>query len=131
MSRKENLGYLLNLFSGNTPAKFLRTEIDSLRKVVRDILLEMRERSELERTLLSGLEKRVMALNSKLGNWSKLYWIEIPRAVVELQENLDRVEIEKARARESSAKDLIELKKLLWHYWLLLRKKEAQLYLFS
>ena len=129
MSAQEpSLGYILPLFSQFSPAQLLQTEIAILKKVIADILKEINKREHLEDKLLSALEQQVMHLHTELIREDRLY-IGLSQQTTALEQSLGAVEIQKIHTREKTAGDILDLKKLLWHYWLLLQRKEAQLYI--
>jgi hypothetical protein len=128
MKTQDSLEYLL-LLSTFTPAYFLHNEISALKAVVADILLEIEQRKSLEEILLSSLEKRISHLKSELMNIQPSYSIERHfnrlERIIALEHDIEKVHLEKIHAQTATTKDLLELKKLLWHYWLLLHKKES------
>lgn len=134
MKTQDRLEYLLPLSPASTPEIFLGSEIATLKTVVADILLEIEKRKSLEEILLSSLEKRVSHLKSELMNLQPSYSItrhfnRLER-IIALEHDLEKAQLEKIHTQEATAKDLLELKKLLWRYWLLLNKKHAIFYIF-
>ena len=132
MKAQDRLEYLLP--SAFTPTYFLHSEISALKTVVADILLEIGKRESLEEKILAGLEKRVSHLKSELMNIEPSYSItrhfnRLER-IIALEHDLEKAHLEKIHAQEVAAKNLLELKKLLWKYWLLLHKRKVQLYFF-
>ena len=124
-----SLESLLQLFPAGSPLQFLDREIAALADVVGDILKDIKERETLETDLLSELERSVMQLHTALiGLRQQSYTVNTLPGVVSLERELDRVEIQKIQTRERSARDLLELKKILWHYRLMLKRKEGHLY---
>lgn len=123
-----SLEYLLPLFSQFSPARLLQAEITSLKKIIADILNEIHRREYLEDRLLSALEQQVMHLHTELMREDRIY-VGITQQTTALEQSLGAVEIQKVHTREKTAMEVLDLKKLLWHYWLLLQRKEAQLYM--
>ena len=124
-SQEPSLEYLLPLLSHNTPTRILQSEIQSIRKVIEDILQEINKRKRLGVILLSDLEDRIMHLHSDLMNVDNVYLIGTPLGLANLKQSLEIVENQKVHSQENTSKDIIELKKLLWHYWLILKEKES------
>ena len=123
-----SLEYILPYLQKRSPAQFIQHQVTALQQIIADILFEIERRKNLEENLLSGLEKRVMHLNSGLMNIQPSYSFNTLERKIALEHDVERIEIEKIHTQEIAAHDLIELKKLLWHYWLLLHNKEAQKY---
>lgn len=126
-SRIPSLEYLLPLLY-DAPLGFIATEISALKKVIAVILQEVHHKENLEQKLLSSLESREMHLRSKLMNVKPSYTMNRLEHIIALEHELGQMAIQKVKTQEQSAHDIIELRKLLWHYWLLLHKKEAQRY---
>ena len=106
-------------------ANVLDQEVASLKAVVKDILKDIGARSELGIHLLSELEQSVMQLHSGLMNMRQGYNIDSMDRVIALEIELDKVELQKVHTKETTARDTLELKKVLWHYWLELQRVEA------
>lgn len=129
MSAQEpSLEYLLPLFSQFSPVRLIQVEIISIKKIIADILNEIHRREQLEDRLLSVLEQQIMHLHTELMREDRIY-IGITQQTTALEQSLGAVEIQKIHTREKTATEILELKKLLWHYLLLLQRKEAQLYM--
>ena len=122
-----SLEYLLPLLSKSFPERLIQVEISSLNKVISDILFEIDQRKRLESRLMGDLESRITHLHIQIMKTDNLYAIGPTQPAIELEHDLTRIEDKKIHTREQTMKDLLELKKLLWHYWLLLQKKQAQL----
>ena len=80
----------------------------------------------MEDHLLSTLEKQVMRVHSGLMNVRSAYTQSLD-VVIGLEHDLELLSVQKVRTQETTARDLIELKKVLWTYLRLLKEKEAQL----
>ena len=123
-----SLDYLLPILSKKSPARILQAEMISLKKVVASILQEINQRKNLEHNLLYELEKRIMHLHTEIFKTDIPYFIGIPRQSISIEKSIDKVERQKIKTQEQSARDILELNKQLWHYWLLFQKKQAQQY---
>ena len=117
-----SLEYILPLYIN--PIKFIEKECDALQQVVGDIFFEIRRRKKLEGNLIKNLEHRVMHLNTELMNLPISYKINSLDRKIALEHDREFIELEKVKLQESTIKDIIELKKILWHYWLQLSKKQ-------
>ena len=131
MTQPESLDYLLPLLSSGSYSSIIQAEVSALRTIVKDILQDIQGRKGLEGRLLSDLEGHVMRIHSGLMNLRSTYANTSLDAVIGLEHELGAITQQKIRSQESTARDLIELKKQLWHYFLLLKQKEAQLNLFK
>lgn len=120
-----SLDYLLPQAAGYSVASLLDSETSALKKIVADILSEIEGRKALEEELLYSLEYRELALESERHSLRPDLRRSDLEQVIALDRNLIRLEEQKARSKEAAAKDIIELKKFFWHYWLALQHKEA------
>lgn len=119
--------YFLSDYSTDT---FLRSEIVALQKVLTEISGEILKRQSLEHRMLALLEKRELDLGTTLLRLEPLHrhrQEDQPR-IASLEQLVVGVERQKVMTRQAAARDVIELKKKLWHYWLLLKGKEAKRY---
>ena len=123
-----DLEYILPYIQKLSPAEFTKHQITALQQVVADILFEIERRKGLEGHLLSGIEKRIMHLHSELMNIQPSYHLNTLERKMGIEHDLEKIETEKTHTQERTSHDLIELKKTLWHYWLLLHEKQSQLY---
>jgi len=129
LPQEPSLEYILPLLSNPYLCNFLQSEVSSLQKVVSDILLEIELRKNLEERLLSSLEKRVMHFQSEIMNLpTSNYSSDSPERKIAIDHNLKDIEIQKVQTQEKASQNIFELKKILWHYWLLLNQKQSQLY---
>jgi len=118
--------YLQPLFPEFCPRDFLQVEISALELVVGDILKEMGQREVLEKKLLSSLEDRIMKLRSELMNLPVSYTFSFKDRQIALEQTIEEIFVRKIGTEETTQRDILELKKLLWEKWLLLEKKKAQ-----
>jgi hypothetical protein len=124
-SSSSSLNYLLPQTADYSLTFLLDSETSSLRKIVAGVLSEINRRQALEEELLYSLEYRELALGSERHSLRPdLRQSDLEQAIA-LDRNLIRLEEQKAQSREAAAKDIIELKKSFWHYWLMLQHKEA------
>jgi len=128
-TQESPLEYILPHLQKLSPARFTQHQIAALQQVIADILFEIERRKSLEGRLLSGLEKRITHLHSELMNIPISYQPNTLERKIAIEHDLEKVEIEKNHTQERTSHDLIELKKIIWSYWLLLHKKQSQLYL--
>lgn len=106
----------------------MQRKIVSLRQLVSAINHEIRRRQKLENNLLSTLFEREISLDIKLLNLRPSGdRIELETRTA-LEHSLEQVAQQRIQTKETTARDLIDLNKTLWHYWLELEKKQAQLY---
>jgi hypothetical protein len=120
-----SLDALLSLFSSSTVASLLESETHALCGMLSDIYQEIHQRKTLESELLSVLEYRELYLDSKKLN---LRPYEIPdhaRQLDALEKNLITVEQERIHTKQTTARDLLELRKISWHYSLVLHRKAS------
>jgi hypothetical protein len=124
-STSSSLDYLLPQAANYSVDSLLNSETSALRKIVAGVLSEINRRQALEEELLYSLEYRELALGSERHSLRPdLRRSDLEQAIA-LDRNLIRLEELKTRSREVAAKDIIELKKSFWHYWLMLQHKEA------
>ena len=109
------------------PVEFLHTEIQSLQSAILSLYQEIQDRKGLEQKLLSGMESRENNLRSERMNIRPGYSLNFFERTANIETRLDSFLVEKTRARESSARDLIELNRMLRYYTLKLERKLAQL----
>jgi len=128
-TQEPSLEYILPHLQKLSPAKFTQHQITTLQQIIADVLFEIERRKSLEGRLLSGLEKRITHLHSELMNIPISYHFNTLERKIALEHDVEKVEIEKIHTQERTSHDLIELKKMIWSYWLLLHKKQSQLYL--
>ena len=127
-TQESSLEYILPHLQTLSPAQFIRHQVTTLQQIVADILFEIERRKNLEDRLLSGLEERVMHLRSELMNIQPSYNFNPLERKIALEHDLESISIQKVHSQEKTATDIFEMKKLLWHYWLMLHQKEAQRY---
>jgi hypothetical protein len=124
-SLSSSLDYLLPQTADYSASSLLNSQTSALKKIVADILSEIKGRKALEGELLYSLEYRELAFESeRLSLRPDLRRSDLEQTIA-LDRNLVSLEEQKARSREAAAKDAIELKKIFWHYWLMLQHKEA------
>ena len=126
-TQESSLEYILPNLQKLSLQNLLQHEKDGLQQVVGDILFEIGRRKNLESNLLTGLEKRISHLHSELMNTPSVYQLNTLERRIALEQDVEKIEIEKIHTQEKATHDLIELKKVLWHYWLLLHKKQSQI----
>ena len=126
-TQETSLEYILPNLQNISLQNLLQHEIDGLQQVVGDILFEIGRRKNIESNLLEGLEKRISHLHSELMNLPSVYQLNTLERKISLEQDVEKVEIEKIHTQEKATHDLIDLKKILWRYWLSLHKKQSQI----
>ncbi len=116
------LGLLSDLSGEHSPARLLQPEVSMLANIVSDVSRHIRQRQHLEKRHLALLEIRQLRLESELLN---IRASSDRRG--ELESLLERLKSEQVQVEEKVFKDVIDLKKSLWHYALLLYRKQAQI----
>ena len=123
---KKQLGDVLPFFdySVNT---FLQQEISGLQLVIEDVLKSQKERESLEEKIVKQLEGRISGLKTQIMNLPISYTFNnLPRRT-SLEQEIERIAIQKTLSQEVASRDLFEMKKLLWRYFLELNRKQSQL----
>ena len=109
-----------------SPRDFLEAGGSALEQVIGDIFQEIGQRKVLEQRLLSSLEDRIMKLRSELMNLPVGYTFSFRDRQIALEQNIEQLAMRKAGVEETTSRELLELKKMLWEKWLLLEKTKAQ-----
>jgi hypothetical protein len=120
-----SLDSLLSLFSSRSVVSLLESEIVSLSGVLSGIYVEMRQRRELEAELLSILEYRELYLDSRKLNLRPYQIQADSHTLSALDHDLALMEREQIQTRQATVRDLLDLKKLSWHYILMLHQKSS------
>ncbi len=121
-----SLDSLLSLFSESTPLDLVKSEIQTLTVVVQDIYSEIHKRRQLGRSLVDQLLYREIYLDNHLANVYSVGRNSDVSRTTALEHELIGVEKSKVRVSEETARDVIELKKRLWHYWIALQNRSSQ-----
>ena len=129
MTTARSLEYLLPLLQSQSYTPVLSAEVAALRTIVGDILQDIHGRKSLEHRLLTSLESQASRVHSALLNLRQTYVIRSLDALIAFEHDLETLSLQKTRTQEATAHDLIELKKVLWHYFFLLKQREAQVQL--
>ena len=119
----KSLDSLLSLFTFSSVSSLLEAETHALTTILSSIYQEIHHRKTLESELLSIIEYRELYLDSRKHN---LRPYEIPADASQLysiEKNLITLEQERIHTRQTTAQDLLELKKISWHYFLALHRK--------
>jgi len=117
---------ILSILPEYNPSHFLASEITALQTVVGEILKEIQDRKDLEGKLLDSLSAQQRNVNSELMNIRPGYTLQSFDRMSRLQSRLDAMQIQKTETQREMARDITELKKALWHYWILLERKKTQ-----
>ena len=120
------LPYLLPQLTANYATRFLDTEASALESIIIGITQEIQTRKLLKTQILNELTARELELDSALMNLPSAYDRITLDQKLALEQRLERNDLEKISIRETTFRDTIELKKLYWHYWLMLQRKRAQ-----
>ena len=127
-SDSSSLDYLLPILaSNNVYRQVLQKEVSALQDIVKDVIVNLRGRKGLEHRLLTALGRQESHVRSGLMNIRNIYSHISLEGVFALEHDLEMLGMQKVRTQETTARDMIELKKSLWHYWKVLQEKEAQL----
>lgn len=118
---------LLSLLSDTTVLRIVQQETAALEHIVNDIESEIKKREHLEQHLLDELEDRRQEHASELLN---LRTDCRDQRRILLEDRLEIISKQTLDVKIQTFRDTLELKKLLWHYWLTLQQKTAQRYLF-
>ena len=120
-----SLDALLSLFSSSTVASLLESETHALCGMLSDIYQEIHQRKTLESELLSVLEYRELYLGSKKMNLRPYQIQEDANALSALERDLISIEHQRIQVRQATVRDLLDLQKLSWHYFLVLHRKSS------
>ena len=120
-----SLDSLLSLFRSHSVVSLLESEIIPLSGILSSIYAEMRRRRELEAELLSTLEYRELYLDSRKLNLRPYQIQADSHALSALDRDLALIEREQIQIRQATVRDLLDLKKLSWHYTLVLHQKSS------
>ena len=115
------LGLLSDLSEKQSPAIVLQSEVQILSRIVSDVAKHIRQRQALQQRHAAFLMTRQLSLESQLLNIS-----EVSNRKGELEGLLESLKSEQINVEAGVQRDVLELKKSLWHYSLLLYKKQVQ-----
>jgi hypothetical protein len=124
-SHSSSLDCLLPQNADYSVASLLDSETSALKKIVADILSEIDRRKAIEEEVLYSLEYGELTLESERHSLRPDLRKSDLEQTIAFDQNLVKLKEQKARSKEATAKDIIELKKIFWHYWLVLQHKEA------
>ena len=120
-----SLDYLLSLFDSRAAISLLYSEVTAISGILSSVYVERRRRQELEIELLSILEYRELYLDSKKMNL-RPYQIQADAHTLNaLESDLIQIERQRIQIRQTTVRDLLDLKKLSWHYILVLHQKSS------
>ena len=121
----DSLDTLLSLISSISAVSILESETRALCSVLSDIYQEIHQRKTLEAELLSVLEYRELNLDSRKLNLRPYEIPEDSRQLYALEKSLITLEQERIHTRQTTARDLLELRKISWHYFIVLHRKAS------
>lgn len=119
------LDSLLSLFDSRSAISLLESEVTALSGVLSSVYVQMRRRRELEIDLLSILEYRELYLGSKKMNLRPYQIQADAHTLSALERDLVSVERQRIQVQQATVRDLLDLQKLSWHYFLVLHRKSS------